>query len=78
MKAVVEYFYALETYFVQRPHMYIMWCVIFLGIVRSVLTAIEEDDQNNGTCIDDDDEEVDQYEGYEDVQKMEVSLSYVH
>lgn len=43
-----------------------------------MLTAIEEDDQNNGICIDDDDEEVDQYEGYEDVQKMEVSLSYVH
>ena len=49
-----------------------------LGIVRSVLTAIDEDDQNQGTAIDDEDDEVEQYEGYEDVQKMEVNSCCIY
>ena len=55
-----------------------MCTMMYVGIVRSVLTAIDEDDQVNGTSIDDEDEEeIEQYEGYKDVQKMEVSLSYI-
>ena len=55
-----------------------MCTMTYVGIVRSVLTAIDEDDQANGTSIDDEDEEeIEQYEGYKDVQKMEVSLSYI-
>lgn len=55
-----------------------MCTMTYVGIVRSVLTAIDEDDQINGISIDDEDDEKEQYEGYEDVQKMEASLSYIY